>query len=61
MFRGSGGGEVLTCPDLECGGEINIFDVRALISEEEFQRLCDLKIGKFLERHGQEYLACKYC
>lgn len=40
---------------------MNIFDVKTLISEEEFQKICDIKIGKFLQTQGKKYLACKYC
>jgi hypothetical protein len=60
-FRNNPNEEILCCPDSECKKPINMQDVCTLLTTEEFEKICDIKISKYIERNPDKYLPCKYC
>ena len=50
--------EVLECPNFEkCKKLMNIEDIRRLLSEEDFYKLCDLQISRFIQKNPK-YHSC---
>jgi hypothetical protein len=38
-----------------------MMDAKTLLTEGEFEQICDIKIAKYIERNPDQYLACKCC
>lgn len=41
--------DLLKCPG--CPKEISVFDVQKIMSQDEFNKLCDLQISRYIERN----------
>lgn len=35
--------------------------MKTLLSEEEFQKICDIKINNYVQKAIDKYVACKFC
>ena len=38
-----------------------MLDVKTLLTEEEFEKVCDIKVGRYIEKRPDLYVSCKHC